>query len=104
MQAVIVGLTAGARIAAGWLVIALFQSAIAAAPAWKPEKAVELIAPSAAGGGTDLTARTIQKILQDKRWVGVPLAVVNKPGGGGNVALAYLSQHGADRHYLGMAK
>jgi putative tricarboxylic transport membrane protein len=97
------GLTAGARMVAGWLAAAVFSSALAAAPTWKPDKAVELIAPSAAGGGTDLTARTIQKVLQEKRLIDVATSVVNKPGGGGNIALAYLSQHSADGHYLEIA-
>jgi len=93
-------LTMTTRVAAGFVLAAVSAGAIAAAPIWKPEKAVELIAPSAAGGGTDLTARTIQKILQEKRLVDVPTAVVNKTGGGGTVALAYLSQHAGNGHYL----
>ena len=68
--------------------------------AWKPEKAVELIAPSAAGGGTDKTARLIQKIWQDKRFLEIPVTIVNKPGGGGAVALTYLKSHTADPHFL----
>ena len=38
-----------------------------AQPAWKPEKAVELSAPSGPGGGTDKTARLIQRIWQERR-------------------------------------
>lgn len=93
-------LTMTARVAAAWVAAAVSAGAIAAAPSWKPQNAVELIAPSAAGGGTDITARTIQQILQEKRLVDVPTAVVNKTGGGGTVALAYLSQHAGNGHYL----
>ncbi len=96
-------LTPRVCIVAGWLVVGVLQSAIAAAPAWKPERPVELVAQSAAGGGTDLTARLIQRILQENRLIEVPAAVVNRPGGGGNVALAYLSQRPADGHYLQIA-
>src|SRR5262245_29285824 len=74
--------------------------AAAAQPAWKPEKAVELIVPSAAGGGTDKTARLIQKIWQDKRVLEVPVSVVNKSGGQGQVALTYLKSHASDPHYV----
>lgn len=81
-------------IAALWL--ATTAPAAAATLAWKPDKPVELVAPSAPGGGTDLTARTIQRILQDRRLIDVPTAIVNKTGGGGNVALAYLAQRPAD--------
>lgn len=93
-------LTVTARVAAGWVAAAVSAGAIAAAPAWKPEKAVELIAPSAPGGGTDITARKIQQILQEKRLLDVPAAVVNKTGGGGNVALAYLSQQPGSGHHI----
>jgi putative tricarboxylic transport membrane protein len=70
---------------------------------WRPAKAVELIAASAAGWGTDTTARLIQKVLQERRLVEVPVNVVNKPGGGGSVALIYLQQHAGDAHYLEVA-
>lgn len=73
------------------------------AQSWKPDKAVELIAPSGAGGGTDLTARLIQRIWQERRLVGVPVAVVNKPGGAGVVALTYLKGQAGDPHFLQVA-
>lgn len=46
-----------------------------------PEKAVEIVVPFVAGGGTDLVARLIADHL-GKKW-GQPMLVVNKPGGGG---------------------
>src|ERR1700674_2270994 len=70
---------------------------------WIPQKAVEIIAPSAPGGSTDATARTIQKILQYGNRVAVPISVVNKPGGNQALALAYLTQHTGDAHYLVIA-
>lgn len=72
------------------------SSAHAASAPWKPDKAVEIVAQSGPGGGTDLTARLIQKILQDRRLVDVPVTVANKVGGGGNVGLAYLAQRQPD--------
>ncbi len=85
--------------ALAWL--ALWTGGSAAQPAaWKPEKAVELIVPSGPGGGTDKTARLIQRIWQEKRALEVPVTVVNKSGGAGQVSLAYLKQHAADPHYL----
>lgn len=70
---------------------------------WKPTKPVELVVQSAPGGGTDITARLLQKIIERERLLDVPVAVVNKPGGGGNVALAYLNQKAGDGHYLQIA-
>ena len=85
------------------LTAALAIGGAQAASAWKPEKSVELIATNAPGGGSDRTLRIMAKILQEGRHVGVPLNVVNKPGGGGSVAYAYLNQHPADGHYLQLA-
>ena len=75
----------------------------AAAPAWKPEKAVEIIAVNAPGGGSDRIARMMAKVLQEGRIVETPVNVVNKPGGGGSVAYAYLNQHPGDGHYVVLA-
>ena len=63
-----------------------------AQPAWKPEKNVEIIVGTSPGGPQDHMGRMLQKVLQDARLVDVPIAVQNKPGGGGAVALAYLGQ------------
>lgn len=70
------------------------------AQTWKPEHAVELIAPSGPGGGTDKTARLIQRVWQNMRAIEAPVNVVNKPGGGNTIALTYLKQHAGDAHYL----
>jgi putative tricarboxylic transport membrane protein len=51
------------------------------------------------GGGIDRTARTIQKIMQDKHLVETPVNVVNKPGGGSTIVQAYLNMHPGDAHY-----
>ena len=47
-------------------------------PAWRPEKAVEIILPTAPGGTNDQMARLMQKILQDHKLVTVPLVVIAK--------------------------
>lgn len=75
-------------------------SLAAAQQTWKPEKVVEIIAPSGPGGGTDKMARLIQKIWQERQFLEVPVTVVNKPGGGGSVSLTYLKQHSGDAHFL----
>jgi tripartite-type tricarboxylate transporter receptor subunit TctC len=59
-----------------------------ASPAWAqsyPSKPVEIIVPWGPGGGTDLCMRVIAKYTTQK--LGVPVTVVNKPGGGGLVAI-----------------
>lgn len=63
-----------------------------------PSKSMEFIAPGGAGGGWDLTIRTVAKTLDDTKLVSVPMPITNKPGGGGGVTLAYLQEKkGNDR-------
>ena len=73
-----------------------------AAQAWKPEKPVEIVALNAPGGGSDRIARIFIKVAQERRLVPVPMAVVNRPGGGGAVAYNYLNQRAGDGHYLAL--
>ena len=77
-------------------------SAVAAAQSWKPEKNVELIVPGGAGGGQDRTARIMQKIMQGGL-VPITVTVVNRAGGGSNLAYIYLNQYTGDGHYLASA-
>jgi putative tricarboxylic transport membrane protein len=67
---------------------------------WKPVRNVEIIVGVSPGGGIDRTARTLQRVLQEKRMLDVTSSIVNKPGGGGVLAQAYLNQHVGDAHYL----
>jgi len=67
---------------------------------WKPERPVEMITSVSPGGNTDITARIIQKIWQDRKIVISPTLVLNKPGGGGAIAAANLAQHARDPHHL----
>ncbi|MFC0271071.1 tripartite tricarboxylate transporter substrate binding protein [Metabacillus herbersteinensis] len=53
-----------------------------------PEKPISLVAPSGAGGGWDLTARSLAKVLSETKLVDATMTVENKPGGGGTVYMA----------------
>ncbi|MBK5241332.1 tripartite tricarboxylate transporter substrate binding protein [Clostridium sp.] len=57
-----------------------------------PKNAMEFIAPGGAGGGWDLTIRTVAKVLEDTELVSVPMPITNKPGGGGGITLAYMQE------------
>jgi len=67
---------------------------------WKPERGIEIIAPSGPGGTTDRTARVVARILTQHKLVDVPVNVVNKPGGSGTIGLNYLNQYPGDGHYM----
>ncbi len=82
------------------LVAACLLSVPAHSQSWRPDKPVEIIAASGAGGNTDKLARTIQRILQEEKIVSTPLNVVNKTGGNQTIARVYLNQHAGDGHYL----
>ena len=69
------------------------------AQSWKPSRPVAFITPSSPAGSLDLTARTIQKIWDDSRTIGVPVVVINKPGAGNGIAWSYMNDRG-DGHAL----
>ncbi len=71
--------------------------------AWKPDKNVEIVVGLTAGSSQDRTARAIQSIVQAKALLGVNMTVVNRVGGGGNLAWNYLATHAGDAHSLQIA-
>ncbi len=74
----------------------------AAAQAWKPTQAIEFISPSGAGGGSDQVVRAIEQMLNTHKLLEVPIAVINKPGAGGDIAWKWLSQNGAGGHHISL--
>lgn len=68
---------------------------------WKPEKNVELVVGSAAGGPLDATARIVQRHAE-LRNIGVPVTVQNRTGGAQAIAMTYVSQRAGDGHFLAM--
>jgi putative tricarboxylic transport membrane protein len=75
----------------------------AQAQPWKPDKNVEIIVWSGAGGGADRPARVIQRLFQEKKLIDVPSFVINKPGANGTIGMVYMNQHAGDGHFLSMA-
>jgi putative tricarboxylic transport membrane protein len=63
-----------------------------------PTKPIELVLPFGPGGSHDLTARAIVSVAQP--YLGQPLVVVLKPGGGGAVGSQYVSRAKPDGHTL----
>lgn len=73
---------------------------VGAAPAWKPTKTIELVAPANPGGGWDMLCRVIQKALTEEKLVDKPVIITNKPGGGGSVGWTYLKGKKGQGEYL----
>lgn len=69
----------------------------AQAPAF-PKGNIEFYVPHSAGGGSDIFARTVAKILEDEKLVTVPITVTNKPGI--PAGMRYLLSKKGDGHVL----
>jgi putative tricarboxylic transport membrane protein len=64
-----------------------------------PTKPIVFVAPSGAGGGWDLTARAITKVLNETGLVKQTMTVENKPGGGGAVFMAEYATQDKNNDY-----
>jgi putative tricarboxylic transport membrane protein len=73
------------------------------AQSWKPQKPIEIVVGTSPGGGQDLSARSVQRLLQEKSLLEVAANVVNKPGAGSALGYAYLNQHPGDAHFIMLA-
>jgi putative tricarboxylic transport membrane protein len=72
---------------------------VLAAPAladWAPERPLEFIVASGAGGGTDNFARTIQSVMTKEDIIDQAIVVLNKGGGSGAEAFLYAKQNKGD--------
>lgn len=85
-----------------WLAgIAAAASLIAATPAlaeW-PERPVNFVVPSAAGGSPDVLSRVITNELS--KILKTPVVVENKPGAAGNIGLLQIINRPADGYTIG---
>ena len=63
-----------------------------------PNRPVTMVVPFPAGGITDAVARALANKMGDQ--LGKPVVVDNRPGGGGQIAAAYVRQQAADGHTL----
>jgi putative tricarboxylic transport membrane protein len=75
----------------------------ARAQGWSPQKHVEIVVGSAPGGINDRTARVIEKVISDHKLAAGTLLIMNRPGGGGNIAANYVHQRARDPHTLMVA-
>lgn len=65
-----------------------------------PTKPIQIVAAYAPGGATDIIARIVSATLPD--FIGQPVVVLNKPGGGGVVGTAWTAKQKPDGYTLFM--
>lgn len=71
----------------------------ASAQEWRPERPLTMIVAFAAGGGTDLAARTIARFMEKD--LGQPVVVMNRPGAGGEIGFTELARARPDGLTIG---
>jgi tripartite-type tricarboxylate transporter receptor subunit TctC len=79
---------------------ALATPAIARAQGgWRPDRQITMIVAFAAGGGTDLAARTIARFMEAD--LGQSVVVLNRPGAGGEIGFTELARARPDGYTIG---
>src|SRR5688500_12910800 len=73
------------------------------ARAWRPERAIEIVAGTPPGGGLDRTARALVTALERAGIPDVPVTVRNVPGDGARKAWGYVDEHRGDPHVLSIS-
>jgi putative tricarboxylic transport membrane protein len=68
---------------------------------FKPTRSIEVVVHTGPGGGNDVLARSIATIMEKEKLLPVRMQVVNKPGGNGTLAAAYLAEKKGDPHTIG---
>jgi putative tricarboxylic transport membrane protein len=93
----------GHLIRVGRMAVAIAIAAITlpAQAEFKPSRDVEFVIPYGLGGGADLLARTLIKIITEEKLVPVSIVAVNKPGGGSAAGVGYVvASKAGDAHTL----
>jgi putative tricarboxylic transport membrane protein len=80
----------------------LFSASTAFAQGFTPTRPIELVVHTGPGGGSDVLARAMSLMVEKEKLLPVRMQVVNKPGGGGAVAPAYLAEKKGDTHTIGI--
>ncbi|MDZ4164118.1 MAG: tripartite tricarboxylate transporter substrate binding protein [Smithellaceae bacterium] len=65
-----------------------------------PEKTIEFVVHSPAGGGSDLFSRAVASILEKEGIVKQKIQVVNRDGGSGTTALNYMADKAGDPYVI----
>ncbi len=92
-------LTISRRATLGLLAGGALAAPSIARAAW-PDKPIQMIVPFAAGGGTDISARTIARYLEPE--LGQSVVAVNRGGAGGEIGLSAIADARPDGYTVGI--
>src|SRR3972149_1043913 len=75
------------------ITVLLFLPTASPAQKFNPNgtESIEFVVQAAAGGGSDIQARTMQAIIEKEKLSTHPIAVVNRVGGAGTIAYVYVA-------------
>ena len=90
-----------ARLASATIVIGLSQISTAYA-AWPSDTPIQVVVGFAAGGTTDVMARTIAPYIAKHLGDGAALTIVNKPGAGGEISVSQVMRAKPDGYTIGI--
>ena len=88
-------------IAFGVLVSLGFVDSVPAKAAY-PERAINYIVAYRVGGGSDRTSRAFVPFLEKHLGAGAKIAIINKPGAGGNIGFNAIANAKPDGYTIGM--
>ena len=89
------------RLVALAALVGLGTTSVSFAQGFKPTRPVEAVVHTGPGGGSDVLARAVAVMIEKENLLPVRMQVVNKPGGGGAVAAAYLAEKKGDQNTIG---
>lgn len=69
---------------------------------WPNDKTIEVVVGFAAGGGTDVMARKVFKVVEKKLGGKANFIIVNKPGASGDIANSYVAKANPDGYTIGI--
>jgi putative tricarboxylic transport membrane protein len=81
--------------------LAVLAAVDASAQGFKPTRTVEVVVHTGPGGGSDVLARAVALMMEREKLLPVRMQVVNKTGGNGAVAAAYLAEKKGDPNTIG---
>ena len=95
------GMSRRALCAAGAVFFAASQVGTAAFAADYPEKDIQYVVTAGVGGGSDILARTLAKVIQEKKLLPVNMLIENRTGGSGAVGYTYINAQQGNPYVLG---